>query len=240
MATRSIKKIIKLPLFVVPTLLVYHSTLSCTHDPVVLAMVDTVCFQADVLPLLQTSCGISGCHDNQTAKAGFIATNYASVLQKVVPGNARESELYKVLVSVNSPNLMPPNDPLNLQQRTLIRLWIEQGALNTGCNPVENPSDTLVMACTNDTVSFQNDVWPIVNRNCVGCHNPDDESGGLTFHSYTHFRDVALSMQDGVSWIVGVISWADGFEMMPRNADQLDSCSIATIDKWIAQGALNN
>ncbi len=41
---------------------------SCTHDPVGVELLDTVCFDTQVMPILQNSCGSNGlkCHDGST------------------------------------------------------------------------------------------------------------------------------------------------------------------------------
>ncbi len=106
---------------------------SCTHDPFFIEYLDTICFDSQVLPILQTSCGISGCHDAASASENFIATDYESVITAVNPGDPRGSLLYNVITNINGEEMMPPDRPLTLEQRTIIHVWIEQGALHTTC-----------------------------------------------------------------------------------------------------------
>ena len=106
-------------------------TTACTHDPVTISDLDTVCFQTQVLPILQTSCNISGCHG--FGGEGFSSANYSAVMQSVIPGNARKSPLYRVITNINGENMMPPDRPLSIEQRSIIQVWIEQGAKNTTC-----------------------------------------------------------------------------------------------------------
>jgi hypothetical protein len=103
---------------------------SCKHDPQGIDKFDTVCFQSQILPIIQTSCGYTGCHDG-TSEA-FPLQNYSQVRDIVSPGNAGRSTLYKVITAVNG-NMMPPNRPLTKDQRTLILVWIQQGANNPTC-----------------------------------------------------------------------------------------------------------
>jgi len=103
---------------------------ACRHDPVGISQLDTVCFQTQVLPVIQTSCGISGCH---SSGGEFSLTNYSEIMTIVTPGNAGKSKLYKVITEVNGVNMMPPSRPLSKEQRTYIMVWIEQGAKNTTC-----------------------------------------------------------------------------------------------------------
>jgi len=106
---------------------------SCTHEPENLDGLDTVCFETQVLPVIQTSCGMTGCHDGSAE--GFLATDYPSIMETVIPGDPRSSKLYKVITDINSDDMMPPERPLTQEQRTIIQVWIAQGAENTLCTP---------------------------------------------------------------------------------------------------------
>lgn len=103
---------------------------SCRHDPVGIDKFEAVCFDTQIQPILQSSCGMSGCHGSG-GEGGFSPSNYQSIMDIVQPGNAAKSELYQVITSVNGGNMMPPNQPLTKEQRTLIMIWIEQGAKST-------------------------------------------------------------------------------------------------------------
>lgn len=82
---------------------------SCRHEPYGVELLDTVCFNTQVLPIFQTSCGIAGCHDAGSAEGDFVATNFESITSLVKPYNSSTSELYIIITNVNSPNFMPPN-----------------------------------------------------------------------------------------------------------------------------------
>ena len=99
---------------------------SCTHN----ANIDSlpkVCF-SDVRNIFSTSCAISGCHDGRGRESGRALNNYNNIVSMVVPGNPGSSRAYQVLISKWGENKMPPNQPLSLENRTTIRVWIEQGA----------------------------------------------------------------------------------------------------------------
>lgn len=106
-------------------------TVSCTHEPAGIEDLDTVCFDTQILPILQTSCGISGCHDGSGEESRI--NDYNSVKDIVVSGDPHGSKLYQVITSINGENLMPPKQPLSKEQRTLIQIWIAQGAQNKIC-----------------------------------------------------------------------------------------------------------
>jgi hypothetical protein len=58
---------------------------------------DTVYFVNTILPLLQSSCGVTGCHDAASAQDGVVLTDYASIIAtgKIKPGDPSDSELYE-------------------------------------------------------------------------------------------------------------------------------------------------
>ena len=72
---------------------------SCYHESLLIDDMDTVCFYGQVMPVLQTSCGIAGCHDG--SQEGFLTASYNSVMQSVVPGDPRGSKLYQVITDIN-------------------------------------------------------------------------------------------------------------------------------------------
>jgi hypothetical protein len=100
---------------------------------------DTVCFQSQVLPILQTSCGMAGCHGSGGEHSeGFNPSTYQGIMDIVTPGSAAKSKLYQIITQVNGDNMMPQNQPLTKEQRTLILVWIQQGAKNTTCPTTVN------------------------------------------------------------------------------------------------------
>jgi cytochrome c5 len=207
------------------------SFMSCRHEPVLLAELDTVCFKEQVLPVLQTSCAISGCHDNGTASEEFVATSYESIIKAVNPGDARSSLLYEVITDINAEHFMPPDRPLSQQQRTLIHIWIAQGALNNSC--IESSCDT------SGTIAFSTQVRPVINNNCTGCHNSSFSNGGVNLDGYAQVKTYAEAMINGTPVIVGVINYMPGFANMPPQG-KLDDCSIRKIELWIDQGVADN
>ena len=57
----------------------------CRHEETGFDALETVCFVRDVLPVFRASCGVTGCHDQQTATEGYVFTDYAGILKGVVP-----------------------------------------------------------------------------------------------------------------------------------------------------------
>jgi len=101
---------------------------SCTHKSD-LTNVRTVSFKSDVLPVFETNCKM--CHGNTGRSDGDKNyTSYDGIMKDIKAGNANKSKIYSVITSTIS--RMPPtsHNALNQDQRSLIYVWIEQGAQN--------------------------------------------------------------------------------------------------------------
>jgi len=212
---------------------------ACIHDPFIIDPAlsggepvvpgcvsdGDVCFESSVLPIFVSSCAISGCHDAETQEEELILDSYRNIVRKgIVPGNARESKLYKVLFQTGE-DLMPPGAPLSQAQKDSIAAWINQGAKNTtNCN------------CFCDTTKFayESIVQPILATNCVGCHKTPAPGGNVDLSSYT----LVKAQVDNGS-LIGSITHTGGFVPMPQGG-KLSDCEITQIEKWVNAGVPNN
>jgi hypothetical protein len=104
---------------------------SCTHDADITGYPE-ICFDRDVLPIFSNSCAIANCHDG-TGESRMALDNYADIRSTVVPFNPNASSSYKAMISTWGENRMPPGEPVSIDNRTIIRMWIEQGAGQTTC-----------------------------------------------------------------------------------------------------------
>jgi len=104
---------------------------SCTHEADNTNLPE-ICFDTEVLPVFKNNCAISGCHDGNGEEMAL--TNYNQIREGVVPGNPNSSELFKAIITTWGENKMPPDQPLTQDNRTIIRVWIEQGAKETKCD----------------------------------------------------------------------------------------------------------
>jgi hypothetical protein len=116
--------------------------ISCIHKTDITGLPE-VCFERDVLPVFKNNCAIPGCHDGGNRELGRALDNYNNIVNTVVPGNPDASSSYKAIVSKWGGNLMPPTHPISIENRTMIRLWIEQGAMQTVCTITKAPPDSL-------------------------------------------------------------------------------------------------
>ena len=105
---------------------------ACVHEPVPPRGGNTgeVSFKNEVLPLLESSCAVVGCHVGMNPPKNVDLSSYAKVIETadVQAGEPEQSELYEVLVEDRPSHVMPPGSPLPASQIELVRKWIEQGA----------------------------------------------------------------------------------------------------------------
>jgi len=114
---------------------------SCTHNADLTGLPE-VCFERDVLQIYKSSCAISGCHDGK-GESGRAYDNYTDIVSTVVPGDPYASSSYQAIISTRGENKMPPDQPISLDNRTMIRVWIEQGATNPHCLTAKTTNDGL-------------------------------------------------------------------------------------------------
>lgn len=103
---------------------------SCTHDAKITDL-PIICVD-DVIQIFSINCASTNCHDGQ-GESGLNLSIYTNIRDGVVPGKPNASRLYKAIISTSGENVMPPEQPLSLENRTIIRLWIEQGAQLIPC-----------------------------------------------------------------------------------------------------------
>ncbi|MFN4298517.1 MAG: hypothetical protein ACK4EX_02175 [Thermaurantimonas sp.] len=189
----------------------------------------SVCFESEILPVLQANCGTAGCHDASTAADGYIFTNYQSTLRAVKPGKGRDSKLVKVMLEDGEDRMPPPPAaPMSQDFIDLVIKWIDKGAGNVaGC--ASNA------ACDTSAVSFARDVQPILNNYCVSCHTAGSPSGGVVLNTYNGVKTVANNGK-----LLGSIFHQPGFYPMPPSGIKLDECKLKTIRAWVNSGAPNN
>lgn len=190
---------------------------------------DTVYFEKDLLPILQSACAQPGCHD-ATASDGIRLDSYQAVMASdiVVAFDPGESEMYEVITENDPDKIMPPppQEPLSNERIQLIYKWINQGAQNLYCDE----------ECDTANVTYSGVIWPnIIEKHCYGCHKNPNPLGGLALEDY---EDVAAIASDGS--LLGVVAHASGYSPMPKNAPKLSECKIAQITKWIEDGIPDN
>ncbi|MBT8420016.1 MAG: hypothetical protein KJO08_04050 [Gammaproteobacteria bacterium] len=113
-----------------------------------------------------------------------------------------------------------------------------------------------ITGCGESVVSFENDVRPILHKNCLECHQPGGkgfEASGLAIGTYDDLMKGTKpgnSEQRGQIVIPGdatssalimlIEGRADPSIKMPHGKEPLNEKSVTTLRKWVEQGAQNN
>lgn len=193
---------------------------------------DVVYFDRDLLPILKSNCAKSGCHDAITHQEDIILDNFENVMASgiVKPFDLNGSDMYEVITETDPDKRMPepPNQKLTAEQITLISKWILQGAKDLTC-------DEMAGQCDTTNITYSGFVAPLLTTYCVGCHSGGAPSGNIVLNSHAGVQAVALNGR-----LIGAITWANGFQQMPRGSGKLSDCNIQKIKAWISNGALNN
>jgi len=211
---------------------------SCKHEAIA-PVVDTtpqpgpvmnnaVCFQNDILPMFQSNCAKSGCHDAATHTKELTLESYTTIMKRdIVPGNADASKIYRSLFA-SGKDKMPalPNTDLTIVQKAIIGQWINEGAKNT-VNCASN--------CDSNQFKFAANISPLLNTFCTGCHSGFVASGNIDLSNYNNVK-----MQVTNGWLIGAVTHTAGYVAMPKEANKLSDCQITQINKWVNASALNN
>jgi hypothetical protein len=231
---RNYKKLAGLSLIVVVIILGTVIVDSCKHQPYVLPVAlrtgdPSICFERDILPIFQSNCAKSGCHDASSGRSGYVLDSYADVIKKgIVPGNPAASVIWQS-VSMNIFNVshMPRNAPdLSATDLDLIKRWIATGAIDSGaCSG---------STCDTTKFTYSGTIEPMMQTYCVGCHNTASAPGG----SLNDYNSVMTAAVHGR--LIGDISHESGYNAMPLVGTMLQDCQITQVKEWVAAGAPDN
>ena len=185
---------------------------------------DTVYFNNTILPLVVSSCAVTGCHNAASHVEGLNLTTYAGIMRIVYGNNASASKLYTEI----SRNKMPryPVPAMSAANLALIQKWINQGAKNNKCTE---------STCDSVNVTYSGSIAPMMKLSCTGCHSANVSSGTVKLDDYTN---VAANAGNGK--LMGAIMGKPGFVQMPQTGNHMSACNIGQIRRWIALGMPNN
>lgn len=82
--------------------------------------------------------------------------------------------------------------------------------------------------CDTLNVTYNGNVIPVLQSNCIGCHSGPTPEGNLDFNNYDHVAFVAAN-----GALMGSLNHEAGFVPMPKGGNKLDDCSIQQIEIWI-------
>lgn len=186
---------------------------------------DTVYFKNVILPLINSTCGKSGCHGTFN-RGAFAMVDYSQITNRI--GTATKfSEALNGMQEKKFENPALDYIPPTTNQIALINTWINQGARNNGCT-----------SCDTTQFTYSGVIAPILRTYCLGCHTGATASAGIDLSTYVGVQTAALNGQ-----LLGSITWVSpytGTKQMPQGGSKLQDCNITQVRKWIESGALNN
>jgi len=79
------------------------------------------------------------------------------------------------------------------------------------------------------------EVKPLIENQCLSCHNNNFTQGGINLEGYENTKKVTLNGK-----LLQSIKHETGISPMPQGAPKLSSCDILKVSLWKNQGAPNN
>lgn len=195
---------------------------SCQHE----SMGDpnaAICFERDILPIFNSKCAMSGCHDAGTSAEGYTLDNYKNIVSDgIVAGKPNKSEVYESIADGE----MPPKGYTKLSdaEKQMLYDWIVDGAKN---------AINCAVKCDSAVSGFTAVIQPMMAKYCVGCHAYPNASAQVELSGY-------IGVKNAINQ--GLLKSLDhsGYYPMPKGGAKLSDCEINQVRNWIQRGAPND
>lgn len=218
--------------------------ISCKHEPDIITIEPpkplpycdstVINFSTDVMPYVNASCAVPGCHDNKGPAAGIDLSSYDAIMNSKVkginivkPGDALNSKFCRVLYLLD---LVPMPPPFNLaiapKGRDNLVKWVQQGAKN---------NEPCQVQCDTTQFTFKRQIGPLINKYCAGCNYGSYNSGNILLSNYREIKAVVDS-----SKLYEAMTATNGVKKMPTGVVDMQPCEVIQVRKWIESGAPNN
>ncbi|OYW27715.1 MAG: hypothetical protein B7Z47_06440, partial [Chthoniobacter sp. 12-60-6] len=226
-----------MPMFSPRTLL---SFLALT--PALLSAAEKIDFNTQIKPLLEGAC--THCHGEKEDKGDFRMHTLEDIQKGnengpgLTPRDLKKSSIYTtLLLSSDEDTAMPPKKEgaLEKSQIEVIKTWIEQGA--------EWPAGVVLEQTPR--IKFEKHIQPILEQNCVSCHNADKAKGDWIITT----KKEAFSTGENAPNILpfdlksaiyhATTLPADDDDLMPpkKSGGPLSKEDVNFLKLWIQQGA---
>jgi len=184
-----------------------------------------ICFERDILPIFNSKCASSGCHDANSSAEGYVLDSYKHITSSgISKGHPSSSKLYNIIIDGEMPPRRSPK--LTTNEINLIRDWIADGAKN-GIN--------CASVCDSAKFTFAAVISPMMNKYCVGCHSSGNPSGNVDLSTYVGVKN-SITQNQGLLMSLN----QNGYYPMPKGGNKLSACEINQVKNWINAGAPNN
>ncbi|MDI1312691.1 SUMF1/EgtB/PvdO family nonheme iron enzyme [Prosthecobacter sp.] len=210
--------------------------------PALLSAVEKVDFNKQIKPLLEGAC--THCHGEKEDKGDFRMHTLEDMKKGnengpgLTPGDLKKSAIYTTLLLASDEDMaMPPKKEgmLEKSQIEVIKTWIEQGA--------EWPAGVVLEQTPR--IKFEKHIQPILEENCVSCHNAEKAKGDWVITT----KKEAFSTGENAPNIIpfdlksaiyhSTTLAADDDDLMPpkKSGGPLSKENINYLKLWIEQGA---
>jgi len=206
-------------------------------------------FKSKILPIFTARC--QSCH-NHTLKLSGLSLESAAAVETggthgpvVVPGNPQQSRLYRRVARIEKPFMPMDGDALPESEVTLLKTWIEQGAVwpegvesNASVGRTEEPE-----ALSANARLFKEKVQPILSARCGNCHNDERKYSGLTLETRSGFLSggwhgpVVVAGKPEQSRLYRRVARLEKAYMPFGVGEPLPEAEVARIKEWIEGGA---
>ncbi|MFI5171110.1 MAG: c-type cytochrome [Chitinophagales bacterium] len=121
---------------------------------------------------------------------------------------------------------------------------LDLGFEDPGITDTTGPPPEPISNCDEDTIYFENDIYPILISNCAisGCHNTESHKDDIILSSYADFMESDIIDIDDPwnSDLIEAVTDDDLDDRMPQDLPPLTDEEINMLVLWQQQGALNN
>jgi hypothetical protein len=92
-------------------------------------------------------------------------------------------------------------------------------------------SDVGSYDCSSIVVGYAKEIKPIMDKNCVSCHNANNKGSRYDLSDYSSVKTSASS-----SAFMGSIEHRSGYDAMPKGGSKLNQTDLQKIYCWINNG----
>jgi len=205
---------------------------------------EKVDFNTQVKPILEAAC--THCHGAEKDKGDFRLHTKEDMTKGnengpgLTAGDIKKSAIYTTLILPHDDEMVMPPEKEGLLDKTQIEVikgWIEQGA------------DWLagVTLAVKPRIDFVKHIQPILEQNCVSCHNPDKDKGDWIISTKKQAFEtgenapniVPFNLAKSAIYHLTTLS-EDEDDLMPpaKSGGPLKKEEIAMLKGWVEQGAV--
>src|SRR5688572_16049340 len=208
---------------------------------------EAVFFTSKILPILTARC--QSCHNHTLKLSGLSLESRAAVETGglhgpvVVPGKPQQSRLYRRVARIEKPFMPMDGDALPESEVTLLKTWIEQGAVwPDESSPSVSRTEEPELLSANAKL-FKEKVQPILSARCGNCHNDERKYSGLTLETRSGFLSggwhgpVVVAGKPEQSRLYRRVARLEKAYMPFGAGEPLPEAELALIREWIEGGA---